>query len=180
MLTLSVVLSEGFDEENESFVPMKTFELEMEHSLVSLSKWERFFKKPFLSDKEKSSEETLWYVKAMCLTTEIPPEVFLKLSQKNVDEINAYISDPMTATTFREIPGQKPNREIMTSEVLYYYMIALGIPFECQYWHLGSLLTLIKVCNQKNAPSKKVPRREALERQRDLNRQRKEQLGTSG
>jgi len=180
MLTLSVVLSEGFDEEAESFVPMKTFELEMEHSLVSLSKWERFFKKPFLSDKEKSPEETVWYVKAMCLATEIPPEVFSKLSQENVDAINAYITDPMTATTFRQIPGQKPNREIMTSEVLYYYMIALNIPFECQYWHLNSLLTLIKVCNQKNAPAKKIPKREALERQRELNRQRKEQLGTSG
>ena len=180
MLTLSVILTEGFDEEDESFVPMETFELEMEHSLASLSKWERFFKKPFLSDKEKTPEETMWYVRAMCLTPEIPPEVFSKLSQQNVDDINAYISDPMTATTFREIPGQKVNREIMTNEILYYYMIALNIPFECQFWHLNSLLTLIKVCNQKNAPAKKIPRREALERQRDLNRQRKEQLGTSG
>lgn len=180
MLTIDVTLKEGYDREKKEFVTLAGFELKLEHSLVSMSKWESHFKKPFLSDERKTDEETLWYLKAMILNKKVPPELFACLSEQNVKDIQAYIEDSMTATWFNEPPNRGKPKEIITAELVYYWMIEFGIPVEFQHWHLNRLLTLIKVCSHKKAPPKKMSPREAMQKQRELNELRREKLKTTG
>jgi hypothetical protein len=180
MLTLQVSIEEGFDNATGKFVQLEQFELQLEHSLASLSKWESLYEKPFLTDDNKSSEETVGYIKAMTLTENVPDSVWPKLSKENLKAINEYINAKMTATWFNEPKQVGPSREIITAELVYYWMIALQIPWEAQYWHLNKLLTLVKVCNHKNQPPKKMGRSELAQRHREINAQRRAQQGTTG
>lgn len=180
MLKITIPAMELFDEKTQEFVSVPETELELEHSLISLSKWESKWCKPFLSKEEKTIEETLDYIKCMTLTPDVDPTIYNYLSQNNIEQINKYIEAPMTATTFRPDPRNKANREIVTAELIYYWMVGLNIPFECQDWHLNRLLTLIRVCSVKNQPAKKMSRREVMSQNAALNAQRKAMLGTKG
>ena len=180
MLRITIPAVEEWDEFKQEFVTTKEQTLCLEHSLVSLSKWESKWCKPFLSKQEKTYEETIDYIKYMTLTPNVNPEVYRVLTNDNIAEINKYIEAPMTATTFSRDRNSKSGQEIVTSELIYYWMIALNIPFECQKWHLNRLLTLIKVCNIKNTPPKKMSRRDILSRNAAINAARRNQLNSKG
>lgn len=181
MLDIDVITRpEYYDEEKEEFIPAKITRIRLEHSLVSISKWESKWCKSFLNSPDKTNEEILDYVKCMTLTQNVKPEVYDCLSQDNVMQIQEYINAPMTATTFSDTKNGKKNHEIVTSELIYYSMIALQIPVEFQKWHLNRLLTLIRVCDIKNNPPKKMSRRETLSRNAALNAARRKQLNTKG
>lgn len=180
MLRLVVPGVEVFDEATQEFNTQGDVSLELEHSLVSLSKWEEIFEKPFLGKADKTSEEIMDYIKFMTLTPKVPTEVYSKLSADNVEAINKYINAKRTATWFNDAPGAPKSREVITSELIYYWMITFNIPFECERWHLNKLFTLIRVCNIKQAKPKKMSRSELAARNRELNAQRREQFGTKG
>lgn len=180
MLTIKVSGKEQWNEKTEEFISGKDQVLSLEHSLVSLSKWESKWNKPFLSKTSKTYEETIDYIRCMTLTQNVDLNIYLCLSKENIEAINEYISLPMTATTFYENKNAKQNHETVTSELIYYWMITLNIPFECQKWHLNRLLTLIRVCSIKNQPAKKMSRREILSRNSALNAARRKQLNSTG
>lgn len=178
-VTITIPGFESWKEETEEFVTTDEVKLRLEHSLVSISKWESIFKKPFLGPEKKTNEETYAYIHAMCLD-EIDGNVLFRLTAQNMEDINAYIEDGMTATTFREMSNRAPSRAIITNEVIRYWMISLTIPLEYENRHLNQLFTLIKVANEKNKPQKKMSRNELAARNRELNAQRRSQLGTTG
>ena len=180
MLTITIPATEMWDEKNEKFIDIKECRLQLEHSLVSLSKWESKWCKPFLFTNDKTAEEIMDYVRCMTLTTNVSPEVYYGLTSENIKAINAYIEAPMTATHFGSEQNGSGKREVVTSELIYYWMIALNIPFECQKWHLNRLLTLIRICNIKNQPAKKMSKKEIMSRNAALNAARRKQLGTKG
>lgn len=178
MLNIVVPDQEFFNEETQEFFTLKGQTLQLEHSLVSLSKWESKWNKPFLSKNEKTLKETIDYIRCMTITQNIKPYIYDMLTNENILDINKYIDSPMTATTFNV--QNTPSREIVTSEIIYYWMISLNIPLECQKWHLNRLLTLIRVCNLKNAPSKKMSKKEIMSRNAALNAARRKKLNTKG
>ena len=180
MLQITIPGWELWDEAKEEFVTKKERTLQLEHSLVSLSKWESKWCRPFLSRHEKTFEETVDYVRCMTLTQNVSPEVYGHLTNGNILTINRYIEAPMTATSFSDEQNGKAGKEIVTAELIYYWMIALNIPFECQKWHLNRLLTLIRVCDIKNRPPKKRSQRELARRNTALNAARRKRLNTRG
>ena len=163
MLHLKIAITpEGWDEKTQQFVDPEYVTLKLEHSLVSLSKWESKWCKPFLSKESKSPEETIDYIRCMTIDDDVDPVVYALITNEHINQVNDYIAAPMTATTFYEDKTSSKSKETITSELVYYWMVALTIPFECQYWHLNRLLTLVRVCNIKNSPPKKRSKSEIM------------------
>ena len=180
MLRLKIAPTEMWDERKQEFVQTGERELMLEHSLVSLAKWESKWQKPFLDQKPKTGDEMLDYVRCMTITQNVSPETYSRLTAGNMAEIEQYISLPMTATTFPAEHHGNRNGEKTTAELIYYWMVALHIPFECEKWHLNRLLALIRVCNLKNQPARKKSQRAILQENRALNAARRQRLKTRG
>lgn len=181
MLNIIVPAIELYDEANARFITMtKPQLLTLEHSLVSLSRWESKWLKPFLSKEDKNTEETLDYVRCMTLTQNVDPDIYRLIPSDIMDQITEYIEAPMTATTFPKTGKTGGPKEIITSEIIYYWMVSFNIPFECQKWHLNRLLTFINVCNVKQQNPKKMGKKELNTRNRNLNAARKNALNSNG
>jgi hypothetical protein len=181
MLQIVVPSHEYYDELKNEFITVKGQVLQLEHSLVSISKWESKWNKPFLSKEKKTVEEFLDYVRCMTLTQNVNPMVYRNINDKIAKQIMDYIEAPMSATWFNEAKTPvKRSSEVVTSELIYYWMVALQIPFECQKWHFNRLMTLIRICNIKNAPKKKMSKSEILSRNAALNAARRKSMGSSG
>ena len=180
MLEIEIPSSEYFDDSNQIFVNVEPTILHLEHSLLSVSKWEEKWEVPFLSNKEMTFKQSIDYVQCMSLDDKVPSIVYRSLTAENFSQIEAYMNKKATATWFNDAKKAPRSREIITSEIIYYWMITLGIPKEFEKWHLNRLLTLIKVCNIKNSPPKKMTKSEIMQRNKAINAARKKRLGTSG
>lgn len=179
MLTITIPGGELLDERTNEFLTSKPQILHLEHSLISISKWEAKWCKPFLSQAEKTKEESMDYIRCMALNP-VDPMAFAFLSRDNVKEINDYMTAPMTASTVTDRGSNRPSREIITSELIYYWMITAGIPIECQKWHIARLLMLIRICGAKNAPQKKMSQSAVMAQNKAINNARLAKLGTRG
>lgn len=180
MLTIKVPATEQWNELTNEFVNTKEQQLTLEHSLVSLSKWESHWCKPFLRKDEKTYEQTIDYIKCMTITQNVDPNVYKCLTKDTIQEINEYIAAPMSATFFRDDKNSPKSNEQITSELIYYWMIALNIPFECQKWHLNRLLTLIRICEIKGKPPKKRSQSDLISSFAQLNNERRRRFGSKG
>ena len=182
MLYITVPGVDMFNDSIGEFITVKETRLALEHSLVSVSKWESATNRPFLQqDPPKTADELLLYIKCMTITQNVDPMVYYGLTEENLKDINKYIEAPMTATTIYDQSSRKGGKkEVITSEIIYYWMVSYNIPFECQKWHLNRLLVLINVLSIKNSPPKKMSRGEALARQRAMNNRRRKLAGSGG
>lgn len=179
MLEITIPEQEAYDESTNRFISLKGMKLSMEHSLVSIYKWESKWHKPFLHST-KTNAEILDYIRCMTITQNVPDDVYYRIPKSEIDKIQAYIEDPMTATTFHYLEDRKRNREIVTAEIIYYWMVSANVPFECQKWHLNKLLTLLQVISEKNKPPKKMSKAQIAKQYAALNAARKAKLHTKG
>lgn len=181
MLQITIPETELFDERRQEFITIdKPVMLTLEHSLVSISKWESKWKKPYLGNDEKTVEEIIDYVRCMTITQNVDPKVYYALTAQNFREIEEYINDPHTATTIKERDHIRKSGEGITSELVYYWMCAYQIPFEAQKWHFNRLMTLIRIAGIKNNPDKKMSRKDAFAQQRELNAMRRAKSKSKG
>lgn len=180
MLQITIPATEQFNEATCEFIYTEGQTLLLEHSLASIAEWESRWQKPYLTDKCKTREETMDYIKCMTLNRDVDPNIYSCLTSVDIDRIVKYIESPMTATTFSKSQSGKKSREIITAEIIYYWMVTLNIPPEYDKWHFNRLITLIRVCDIKNGPSKKMSKRDIMSRNAALNAARRKQFNTTG
>lgn len=182
MLRLTIPKQEFFDEKKSEFITKGPYKLTMEHSLLSISKWESKWNKPFLNNPEDKTKEELYdYIKCMIVNgKDEEDEIYYLLSNKNIEEINDYISAPMTGTKFYDFSdkGNSSNKPI-SSEEIYCKMFTYGVPIECQKWHINRLLTLLQVFDVKN-DNKKMSNAEVSAAYRRLNAERRKKMNSKG
>ena len=185
VLTITVPARELFDERTNKFLSLESRTIQLEHSLLSVSKWEDKWHEPFLGragmKTERTEQQVIDYIRCMTITRNVPPEFFDNLPPGTVEQIQAYIDDPHTATTFYDArQGNTRSRETITAEIIYYWMLKAGIPFECEKWNLGRLFALIRVCSIRDNPGKKMSRADVAAQNRSLNAARRAKLKTNG
>lgn len=180
MLQVVVPARELFDDRTQTFLSVKETKLNLEHSLISLSKWESKWHKPFLTEDDKTVEEVKDYIRCMTINQNVDPKVYDVIPTSVINDIDNYIHNSMTATWFNDPNNKTRSKQIITSEVVYGWMVAFNIPFECEKWHLNRLITLIRVCEINNSSKKKMPMKKVIEDQRSLNEKRKKQMNTKG
>lgn len=171
-----------WDDKKQEFYHMDEFKgcvLNLEHSLISISKWESIWHVPFIGNNDKTEEQTLSYIKCMTVNQGIPDNAYNYLTVKNIQDIVDYINDPMTATVVHS-SSSSISHEKVTSELIYYWMIALQIPSEFEKWHLNRLIKLIEICNVKNTPAKKMSKNEIMARNQALNAARRAKYNSKG
>ncbi len=179
-LTVTIPGKELFDQQSKTFITIPATTVTLEHSLLSISKWESKWKRSYFIKEPMTIDQSIDYIACMCLTKNIDPKIFRFMDKKTAQEISNYIADPMTATTIKH-RDKKPSREIITSELVYYWMVNFGIPFDpCQKWHFNRLMTLIEIATIKEAGDQKMPRKEMLKQRALLNSQRKAKYNTHG
>ena len=180
MLQITLPECEIWDENKQEFIYKKELTLQMEHSLLSLSKWESKYHKSFIHTKEKTNEEALDYIKFMTITQNVKPETYERFTSNHFKQINNYIGEPMTATTFSDNSTKKGRRQIVTAEVIYDWMLSLNIPMDREKWHLNKLITLIRVRSINSQPAKKKSSAELARSYAALNAQRQAQQKMRG
>ena len=179
MLKIYVEPMSLFDEKKNEFIEFGGGSLRLEHSLVSLAKWESKWHKPFLDKRNKTDEEMVDYVRCMTIHPVDDETIYYALSNKNIEEIQKYIDDPMTATTITDHRKASNGRIKITAELVYYWMISFNIPVEFEKWHFNRLLTLIRVCDIKNDTSK-MSKKQTAANYRALNAARQAKHRTRG
>lgn len=178
-LTITIPERELYDETTSRFIELKARTVTLEHSLLSISKWESKWHKPFFSNTKKSREEMIDYIRCMTISGSADPMQYYGLTKRNYKEIMDYIQDPMTATTIKD-QDRKKSREIITSELIYYWMTALSIPFSCEKWHINRLLMLIEVASIKSQPPKNMSKGAVMRQNHALNAARRAKHGIRG
>lgn len=181
-MPIKITIPKGsfYDEEKNEFIDLPETKIVMEHSLVSISKWESKWHIPYLTDKPKNKEQTIDYLRCMTITQNVDPNVYYFIPDSELLRIKSYIEDPMTATTISEEEGKGKMSKVLTTEVLYYYMISYNIPWEFEKWHLNRLLMLIRVCSEENKPKKKMSKKQAMSKYASLNAARRSHLKSKG
>ena len=180
MLKITTDQREFFNEATQEFITIPSAKLVLEHSLISVWKWESKWKKSFLNTKNLTNDELADYIRCMTIGEEADPMVYQYLSPKTLQRIQTYMDEPMTATTFSDRKQYTHKKEIITAELIYYWMIESGIPFECEKWHLNRLLALIRVCNIKGTSGKKMSKRDIMKQNAELNAARRKASGSKG
>lgn len=180
-ITITIPAGQLYSESENRFYKVEETTVELEHSLVALSKWESKWHKPFLTKDQKTRAEVIDYFRCMCLTPSIEPLVFNAIKDREFVRIMKYIDDPMTATTITHHSSTKRgNTGTVTSELIYYWMGEYNISKECEWWHINRLFKLIEITSVKRQPEKKMSKRDIAAQNKSLNAMRRARHGSRG